>query len=296
MARVSVRRGFTLIELLVVIAIIAVLVALLLPAVQQAREAARRTQCRNNLKQVGLALHNYHDVHSAFPPGWVGVTNGIHDIEGTNGLAWGVHLLPYLDQAPLYNQFNFSLDILNPVHDPLRIQVLPVFRCPSDVGAATWNIEEEGSPGTILAALSTANYVGAFGTTELEDCESGAGLVNGQCRGNGSFFHNSRVRLRDYTDGASNTFVCGERATPAGYSTWVGVVAEGEEAMARILGVADHTPNHVPLHLDDFSSMHEGGAFFVMGDGAVRFVSENIDENVYKGLFTLQGGEVLGEF
>jgi prepilin-type N-terminal cleavage/methylation domain-containing protein len=289
-------RGFTLIELLVVIAIVGILVALLLPAVQQAREAARRTQCRNNLKQIGLALHNYHDTHNTFPPGWIGLTAGAHDIEGINGLAWGVFLLPYLDQGPLYNQFNFSLGILDPVHDQVRVQVLPVFRCPSDFGEPTWQIEEEANPGTVITRLSTANYVGAFGTTGLEDCESGIGLTNGQCRGNGSLFHNGKVSLRDYTDGTSNTFVCGERKSIAGYSTWVGVVPEGEEAMARILGVADHLPNHQPVHLDDFSSHHVGGACFVMGDGAVRFVSENLDEDVYKGLFTRSGGEVPGEF
>lgn len=296
MLRSKSSRGFTLIELLVVIAIIGILVALLLPAVQQAREAARRTQCRNNLKQIGLALHNYHDVHLTLPPGWIGATAGVHDIEGINGFGWGVFLLPYMDQAPLYNQFNFSVSLVDPVHNEERVQILPVFRCPSDVGEATWQIEEEANPGTVIATLSTANYVGAFGTTELEDCESGSGLTNGQCRGNGSLFHNGKVLLRDYTDGTSNTFVCGERVSTAGYSTWVGVVPEGEEAMARILGVADHLPNHEPLHLDDFSSQHTGGAFFVMGDGAVRFVSENLDENVYKGLFTRSGGEVTGEF
>lgn len=290
-------RGFTLIELLVVIAIIGILVALLLPAVQQAREAARRTQCRNNLKQIGLALHNYHDTHNTLPPGWIGATAGVHDVEGINGLGWAVFLLPYMDQGPLYNQFNFNLSILDAMHNEERVQILPAYRCPSDTGTPTWQIEEEANPGTVITTLATANYVGAFGTLELEDCEAGgSGLTNGQCRGDGSLFHNGKVLLRDFTDGTSNTFVCGERVSTAGYSTWVGVVPEGEEAFARILGVADHMPNHQPLHLDDFSSQHEGGAFFVMGDGAVRFVSENLDESVYKGLFTRNGGEVPGEF
>ncbi|MBM4076801.1 MAG: DUF1559 domain-containing protein, partial [Planctomycetes bacterium] len=102
-------RGFTLIELLVVIAIIAVLISLLLPAVQQAREAARRTQCRNNLKQIGLALHNYHDSFTAIPPGWIGVTANVPDIEGTNGFSWAVFLLPSMDQGNLYNRINFNL-------------------------------------------------------------------------------------------------------------------------------------------------------------------------------------------
>lgn len=295
-------RGFTLIELLVVIAIIAVLIALLLPAVQQAREAARRTQCRNNLKQIGLALHNYHDSHLVFPPGWIGASGGSHDMTGNNQFAWSVFLLPYLDQTPAYQQFNFSVGVLDAIHQDKRILPLAAFRCPSDFGTPVWNIEDESSPGTIITALSTSNYVASFGTTELEDCENGVanadgtGLHNGQCRGNGTFYHNSKVLIRDFSDGTSNTFACGERSSTAGYSTWLGVVPEGEEAPARVLGVADHLPNHKPLHLDDFSSHHVGGAFFVMGDGAVRFIADNISEDVYKGLFTLRGGELPEEF
>jgi prepilin-type N-terminal cleavage/methylation domain-containing protein len=296
------RRGFTLIELLVVIAIIAILIALLLPAVQQAREAARRTQCRNNLKQIGLALHNYHDVHNTLPSGWIGAAGGVHDIAGNNNFGWSVFLLPYIDQAPLYNQFNFNVGILDPVHNEERVQILPFFRCPSDTGTPIWQMVSAANTNTVLTTLSTSNYVGSFGTSELEDCENsianpnGTGLISGQCRGNGSLYHNSKVLLRDFADGTSNTFICGERVSTAGYSTWVGVVPGGQEAMARVLGVADHNPNHVPLHLDDFSSQHVGGALFVMGDGAVRFISGNIDRNLYQGLFTLRGGEAPGEF
>ncbi|MCA9043929.1 MAG: DUF1559 domain-containing protein, partial [Planctomycetaceae bacterium] len=108
------RRGFTLIELLVVIAIIAVLIALLLPAVQQAREAARRAACKNNMRQLGLGLHNYHDSHGVFPSGWIGATTGVGpDVEGMNGFGWGTMILPYVDQAPLYSQLNFSQSIID---------------------------------------------------------------------------------------------------------------------------------------------------------------------------------------
>src|SRR5262245_54986464 len=103
------RHGFTLIELLVVIAIIALLIALLLPAVQQAREAARRTQCKNNLKQIGLALHNYHDAHLVFPSGWIGVENGVHDVEGGSGFGWGTMLLPMIENGGTFSQFNFNV-------------------------------------------------------------------------------------------------------------------------------------------------------------------------------------------
>lgn len=302
--RRSAARGFTLIELLVVIAIIAILIALLLPAVQQAREAARRTQCRNNLKQLGLALHNYHDVHRVLPSGWIAVDNGVQSAhDGLNGAGWGTMILPHMDQSPLYNLFNPDLAIHDPVNLVFHTTVLTTWQCPSDPQPITWMIEEEGSPGTILAELPTANYIGTFGTQELDGCENAPGTApvsaNGQCLGNGIFYHNSRVRFRDVTDGLTNTLMIGERRTDRDlgwYSTWPGMVAEGEEAFQRILGSADHVPNDPAAHLDDFSSHHEGGTQFCLGDGSVRFVSENIDHGVYQGLATIQGSEVIGEF
>ena len=298
------RPGFTLIELLVVIAIIGILVALLLPAVQQAREAARRTECKNNLKQMGLALHNYHDVFNTFPSGWIGVANGVpsaHD--GVNGAGWGAMILPYLEQSPLFSRFNPNVGIEDPLNDPFRLQTLTVFRCPSDPQPERFAIEEEASPGTVICELPIANYVGSFGTVELDGCENPPGtapvLSSGQCVGDGTFYHNSRVNLRDVTDGTSNTFMVGERLTNEAlgwYSTWVGRVAEGEEAFQRVLGSFDHTPNHQSAHFDDFSSQHEGGAQFVLADGHVRFVSENINEQVYKAVGTIRGGEVVSEF
>jgi prepilin-type N-terminal cleavage/methylation domain-containing protein/prepilin-type processing-associated H-X9-DG protein len=298
------RTGFTLIELLVVIAIIAVLIALLLPAVQQAREAARRTQCRNNLKQIGLALHNYHDAHLTFPSGWIGVTAGVptpHD--GSNGAGWGTMILPYVDQANLYNLFNSHVNIENPLNDAFRLTPLSMFRCPSDSQPDRFLIEEEGSPGTVICELPTANYVADFGTIEIDGCENAPGTPpvssGGQCLGDGAFFHNSVIKLKDLTDGTSNTLIAGERRTNVTlgwYSTWVGRVAEGEEAFQRVTGSQDHTPNHPDAHFDDFSSTHEGGAHFVLGDGHVRFISENIDTRLYQALGTIRGGEVLGEF
>src|SRR5262249_2123177 len=126
------KRGFTLIELLVVIAIIAVLVALLLPAVQQAREAARRTQCKNNLKQIGLALYGYQEQFVRLPPGWIGVTNGKPDIYGINGWGWASKILPQMEQTPLYNTINFSLSVAHPTHAAARTTIIPSFRCASD--------------------------------------------------------------------------------------------------------------------------------------------------------------------
>ncbi|TWT58816.1 Type II secretion system protein G precursor [Thalassoglobus neptunius] len=297
------RRGFTLIELLVVIAIIAILIALLLPAVQQAREAARRSSCKNNMKQIGLALHNYHDTFGTFPSGWIGVENQRANAEGESGFGWGSMLLPQMDQGPLYNQFDFALAIdRTPNREQLK-QILTVFQCPSDPKPSTFQLEDRD--GTALE-MSTANYVGVFGTTELHVCENSPGTApvtsQGQCVSDGAFFHNSAVRFRDFTDGTSSTLVVGERTTFVDevtgenfYGTWSGAAPEVEEASARILGHAEHPPNEAE-HPEDFGSFHAGGAQFVLGDGHVHFFSENIDEGVFQSLATRSGGEIVGEF
>ena len=301
------RRGFTLIELLVVIAIIAVLVALLLPAVQQAREAARRTQCKNNLKQIGLAMHNYHDQFNTFPPGYISVdpaTGQMRPTTGGSGAGWAMMLLPQIDQAPLYNRLNLNLPITAPVNAPLIKTTISAYTCPTDTAPArTWQIPQDGSPNTFLAELATANYVAAFGTVSLDDCENPIGTApvsaQGQCVGNGAVYHNSNTRMRDFIDGTSSTCLVGERKTRPDlgwWSTWAGMVADGEETGQRILGSMDHRPNHPATHFDDFSSHHVGGTQFLMADGHVRFMSENIDTALYQALGTLRGGEVVGEF
>lgn len=298
------RRGFTLIELLVVISIIAILIALLLPAVQQAREAARRTQCKNNLKQIGLALHNYHDVARAFPPGWIAVddTGSPSAHEGTSGVGWAAMILPYLEQGNIYSQFNASLPLTDPANAAFLRNQIPGYKCPSDPQPEFFFIAEEGS-GVTIAGLPIANYIGSFGTEELDGCENAPGdlpvMADGTCKGDGVFYHNSRVRLADITDGTTNTFLVGERKTVAKlnwFSTWPGMIAEGEEAFQRVCGSADHPPNSPATHFDDFSSHHVGGSQFCLGDGSVRFISENIDRGVYQSLATIQGGEVVGEF
>jgi len=191
------QRGFTLIELLVVIAIIAILVALLLPAVQQAREAARRSQCKNNLKQFGLALHNYHDVHSTFPMGVTYDTSFAAWWEWS-GVGWGARVLPFIDQAPLFNQIRF--DVKSPANDgvnaSVKSAVLPVFRCPSDPGRAPAN--SHGPTSYVICSGSNANSA-AWG-----------GGSTGANNGRSVLFGNSKTNFRDITDGTSNTMVISE--------------------------------------------------------------------------------------
>lgn len=297
-AKARERRGFTLIELLVVIAIIAILVALLLPAVQQAREAARRATCTDHLKQLGVALHNYHEVHQSFPSGWIGVNASRQpDVEAGPGWGWTAMLLPMLDQESLFRKCDFHAAIDDPRNTEPRSVALPVLRCPSDSSDERWDLAEEGNPSTVITTLPTANYVGNFGTTDLHDIEL---VPAGQAaQGDGVFFHNSSVRFRDLTDGTSNTFVVGERKSDNSlhwHSTWLGVAPDGEHRYARVLAHAGHTPNHPDTHFDDYSSEHSAGVHFLFGDGRVRFMTQSIDGGTFHGLATRRGREVLGEF
>ncbi len=187
-------RAFTLIELLVVIAIIAILIAFLLPAVQQAREAARRTHCTNNLKQIGLALHNYLDVHTAFPPSYCVVPG----VTTTVGGQWSVlvRILPYLEQANLQNLVNWNLAYSAQVN--VATTRVPAYLCPSDP-----NDVMRVNPSTGVARDYPANYVVNFGTWKIYDPVSGSGS-------DGAFFPNSRMRPASFTDGMSNTLCVSE--------------------------------------------------------------------------------------
>jgi prepilin-type N-terminal cleavage/methylation domain-containing protein/prepilin-type processing-associated H-X9-DG protein len=301
------RRGFTLIELLVVIAIIAILVALLLPAVQQAREAARRSTCKNNLKQLGLALHSYHDLHRTFPAGWYAVSNGAHDPEGESGFGWATMLLPMMDQEPFYGQFDFTQPIDSGTatggNRSFLKQALSAWQCPSDPQPSTFQTPDRNG---VVVERATANYVGVFGTTEIHGCENAPGTApvtaQGQCVSDGMFYHNSKVRMRDVVDGTSHTLMVGERTTwhdtntnQDFYGTWSGALPEVEEEPARIMGHAEHPPN-VNHHPEDFGSAHTGGAHFTLADGHVRFISENIDTATFQALGTRRGSEIVGEF
>lgn len=314
------RNAFTLIELLVVIAIIAILVALLLPAVQQAREAARRSSCKNNLKQLGLALHNYHDVHNVLPPGYLRYDYTESTFDGP-GWGWGAMILPQLEQGGIYDALRMDERALTDTADILQYTQTPlsVFRCPSMPGGL-YNERLMSSSATDGIAL--ASYKGVFGDNNAHYNESSddCPLVLGSCisAGNGAFSANSSVRFRDITDGLSNTVVVGEvpyelngtvnsSGTDVDYkgSVWAGVSSASSRSNVAVIetlrGETSSGSISTLYRINgtstfSFGSHHDGGAQFLMGDGAVRFVSENTASSIINDLSARADGSVLGEF
>jgi prepilin-type N-terminal cleavage/methylation domain-containing protein/prepilin-type processing-associated H-X9-DG protein len=300
-------RGFTLIELLVVIAIIAVLIALLLPAVQAAREAARRAQCSNNLKQIGLAMHDYHSTHDVFPPGYITSTETSqpNSPETGPGWAWGTMLLNKVEQSAVYNATNFSLPITDPASQTVRTISLSVFLCPSSTGGSGPVILKNAAGTTLVTDLSPGQYVASAGQLEVEEFPA---------NNNGVFYRNSRNGVRDVTDGTSMTLMAGERSRNTADATWVGVIPRSqvctnprwsvrscETANVMVLG---HTgpspdqrwvdvPNYKGAGADDFWSLHPGGCNFLFCDGSVRFVKESVNPKIFSYLSTRAGGEVV---
>lgn len=320
------RRGFTLIELLVVIAIIAILVALLLPAVQQAREAARRSACQNNMKQIGLALHNYHDAHGVFTPGWIvpqialsigGTVNSTgHRYIGHNP-AWGIYLLPFLEESALYDLQNFNQSdyrtflhgggpgdaiyghgLLQAPNSTNRLGISPaVFKCPSDI--------QHAKP-TVINGYGRSSYA----------CSRGA-INNHAQSGNmtspapGVFYANSNTGFRDISDGSSNTFAFGEVGeeqysevdSSTEYETgaaWGGMAIQKRfvlvsKSVDSTRPINRSTPIKATGSTDGFGSLHAGGAHFVFCDGRVKFLSENISITLYGRLGDRSDGQPVGE-
>lgn len=287
------RNAFTLIELLVVIAIVGILIGMLLPAVQQVREAARRTDCSNKIRQQGLALMNYESAHKELPPGWI--TADPADAAGAPGWGWSAHILPFMEASNVYDRIDFDVAIDDPYHTELIKTDLEVFLCPSDGSPRLLNLDEHVDHGSHLVThdppqhdhgellVGRSNYSGVFGSTEIEDSPF---------RGNGSFFANSEIELRDFRDGQSNTIIVGERRNDLGPISWVGVVEEVDEPLARIVGVTDHAPNDSHGHFEDFRSFHPQGINVVLGDGSTHFVTDSISEDIFQALGTRRGGEI----
>tara|TARA_B100001093_G_scaffold512594_1_gene582747 strand:- start:53 stop:1039 length:987 start_codon:yes stop_codon:yes gene_type:complete len=309
-----VRSGFTLIELLVVIAIIGVLVGLLLPAVQQAREAARRSSCSNNMKQQGLAVHNYADVNpEKFPVGWVGEYES-GEWHGDEGEGWGfaAQLLPFMEQKNLFDSFDMTKQVGDTVNAAAIATVVTGFRCPSD-GYGDGDIH---TPTGASSGFAVSNYPGVFGSEHIAGHEhaSAAGwlmswvgtvaLLSGDDEGlepgegNGIFFAGGAngengVSFRDVRDGLSKTIMIGERDSREGHSCWAGRIDGVNEAMTRVVGVGEHVFNNSDPHFEDFFSSHPGGVNFAFADGHVAFLSDGMSDALFQSLSTRAGGEVV---
>ena len=305
------RGGFTLIELLVVIAIIAILIALLLPAVQQAREAARRTQCKNNLKQLGLAMHNYHDATGRLPIACMsGAFTGVNAI--TSGYVWVRNIYPYIDQAAMFNRWNQNAGYTSAANLPLCQVPLTLMKCPSDVAAAWFN------------AIPQQNYVVNFGNTNF----GGQSNINGAAYSAGPFKYSVTTqgfstRFADIVDGLSNTMLMGEIRVGK-----VNSDLRGLTYFPHTTGFTGNLPPNSPLkdqmplnssttlfwcvdspdlpcqgyqgnqgnnstYRYSLRSQHTGGAHTVLCDGSVRFLSSNIDVGLIRALSTIAGGETV---
>lgn len=327
-------RGFTLIELLVVIAIIAVLIALLLPAVQQAREAARRSQCKNNLKQLGLAIHNYHEIHKQFPPSGMNPGNSPWDFNRGSGL---VFILPYIDQAPLYNSINFNypngehldLQVISGTTNLICQQVIPAFQCPSNPYS---RILSEGfnTEGLTPPERATSNYAFSMGAQNFTVCAQGydiinrnGGATNGDNRTGGLYVNKGwnisgafgkqvwSASVTQIFDGTTNTIAMGEmlpfcakhaqngwsHSNALWFGTTGGINARTCPDDPEYSTVLDSCHNYNSLgHAHAFKSKHPGGAHIMMCDGSVHFANQNIDMRTYQNLGGRRDKVPVGEW
>ena len=296
------RRGFTLIELLAVVSIVGIVCALLLPAVQAARETARRVGCANQLKQLGLALHGYHDALGSFPMGYVAAPDR-DPYQTTPGWGWAAMILPHLEQSSLFDTGNFHLPIEWPDNLTTRTADVGTFLCPAD-----------RNPGRYVATRADGTPVGLFQTNSYAACY-GAGMeIDDQPdSGNGLFRRNFVVRLADVRDGASGTIALGERGACLVRTPWAGAPSQAVSSITPNSSVQGYPPGAVGhgaelvvAHVgetvfngpgtgpDDFYSPHPLGGNFLFADGSARFLRDAIDLRVLRALCTRDLGEILG--
>jgi prepilin-type N-terminal cleavage/methylation domain-containing protein/prepilin-type processing-associated H-X9-DG protein len=306
------RRAFTLIELLVVIAIIAILIGLLVPAVQKVREAAARAQCQNNLKQIGLALHNYHDSKKTLPPGGISLIKTPAPPSSEAGLSWQVLVLPYIEQGNLYVKFDPTLGYRSTINWPLGMTQVPTYFCPSAQYTQSGTTAEEsgtstngGGPVSLPAEPSTVHYIGNAGPkySATDPNVDLPGSANGGLAKTGVLYRDSKVRLTDITDGTSNTFMVGElsfNANQLGFRIYIrGCNSDsGNPACAgsrNLTYPVNSNPYNGSNGFNDgsFGSNHTGGANFLLGDGSVRFIANSITFSVYQAASSRNGGEVV---
>ncbi len=301
-------RAFTLVELLVVIAIIGILVALLLPAVQAAREAARRTQCINNLKQIGLGLSNFESSSKMFPT-QIAPYQEVKGVDG-NGQSWMVAILPFVEEQALFDSINpdgqmaKSLGMIRPENYPAIRTSVDIYFCPSDEAKGR-NIYDTWK--ALGIEFATTNYAGVIGPHNLgnasifgglPDCHNYSATRSKEC--SGTFWRHSHlapVKLKSFTDGLSNTIIVGE-VLPEFDSGKFWAMSNGTWASTSPPINYTPDPNNPWFGWPDqtgFRSRHPGGAHFLWGDGHITFLSEVIDEIVYRGLSTRAGGEMVDE-
>lgn len=325
------RGGFTLIELLVVIAIIGLLIGLLLPAVQASRESSRRTQCTNNLKQIGIGLHNFESSKRAFPPGYISnpddPTMGPVDPDFNDagpGWGWLTLIMPYLEESSAYDALNLKLKCWDPANAVAVTTTVPTYLCPSDTYGNNTN------PGPTVNITDTnnhpmgviygrANYVSSVGSSTLW-CSWPVTIFP-----NGAIYRDSTTRVTDVTDGLSKTVFAGERSSDLSDSVWPGIYPnsghwayppfasvgtgglntnyDGPGAYVGAHGgpcpyedpVVIHPPNSAYGHSDQMESMHPLGANILMGDGSVRFYLDDSALSIWVALISRNGGEVIDE-
>ena len=313
------RSAFTLVELLVVIAVIGILVALLLPAVQAARESGRRTQCVNNLKQIGIACHNYHDARGSFPSGYCAsgpYVDGGSDT--TPGWGWAAFLLPYIEQQPVFDTANFNFPIEHPSNARAVGTWLAAYVCPSDIGP----------PSPYAVPSASATTIATAGPTSYAACVGSDDSDVFAATGSGVFYRNSGIRFADILDGTTFTIMVGEKAFAKAQGIWAGAidnavlvrgkyntcqpVVSGLTYPASALVLSHAHLNNAEIDedgsagMDDFSSMHPAGANFLFADGSVHFIQSigmdgpngyTSEDLIFQRLGTRAGAECLpGDF